>query len=259
MELTIPEIKAKARGCLEGHYGSIIFAIMLARLMTNLPSLILSSMAITNTTILSLIEISVSLIISFISAIFVVGQNYMCLRFARTNDLVVIGEMWYGFIEQADRTIMAYFFMVVRMLIPSIPFIACMALLSRDLSNVTFMVASIITGIIMAIAIFMLWLDYSLVFFLIIDYPDADPYSLLAMSKEMMKGHRLKYLGLIASFFGMYLLVILSFGVGIFWVYPYYKTSITQFYLGLIGEKSPVDQLLEGNLTDPDYFKEVTE
>lgn len=259
MKINISELKAKARGCLAGRYGTIIFAYMLARLVTNLPSLIISSMTINNATIHDLIDISVGLIVAFIMTIFIVGQNYICLKYARSKEHVMIGEMWYGFMGLADQIIVAYFMMIIRMLIPSIPFIACMYFLSKDLANVFWMAASIITCIVMLTGILIIYLDYTLVFFYIIDHPDENPAELLKKSKALMKGNRLKYLGLQASFLGMYCLAFLSFGVGMFWVYPYVKMTVTEFYLSLIGEKSEVDQLLEGNLQDPNYFKEVVE
>ena len=109
----------------------------------------------------------------------------------------------------------------------------------------------------MFILITVIYLDYVLVFFLIIDHPDENPSKLLTKSKELMKGNRLKYLYLQASFLGMYLLGILSFGVGMLWVNPYVKMAVTKFYILLIGEKNETEQLLEGKLEDPNYFKEV--
>ena len=89
------------------------------------------------------------------------------------------------------------------------------------------------------------------------DHPDMDPKAVLAKSKELMKGRRLTYLGLLASFIGMYLLGILSFGIGLFWVCPYIKMTVTSFYLQAIGEKTETEQLLDGKLENPDFFKEV--
>ena len=109
----------------------------------------------------------------------------------------------------------------------------------------------------MFILITVIYLDYTLVFFLIIDYPDENPSQLLSKSKALMKGNRLNYLYLQASFLGMYLVGILSFGVGMLWVNPYVKMAVTKFYLLLIGEKNETEQLLEGKLEDPNYFKEV--
>ena len=257
MKLNTSELKATARGCLAGRYATIVIAYMLARFFTNLPTLLISYMPVSNTLIRDLIDISVGLIIAFIMTVFIVGQNRICLKYARSKDPLMVNEMWYGFKNLADQTIIAYFLIMIRMLIPSIPFITCMFFLSRDLANVFWMAASIITGILMFILITVIYLDYTLVFFLIIDYPDENPSQLLKKSKALMKGNRLKYLYLQASFLGMYLLGILSFGVGMLWVNPYVKMAVTKFYLLLIGEKNETEQLLEGKLEDPNYFKEV--
>ena len=231
MKLNTSEIKTTARGCLEGRYATIVIAYMLARFFTNLPTLLISNMSVSNSTIRDLIDISVGLIIAFIMTVFIVGQNRICLKYIRSKDPVMVNEMWYGFKNLADQTIIAYFLIIIRMLIPTIPFITCMFFLSRDLANVFWMAASIITGILMFIPITVIYLDYVLVFFLIVDHPDEKPANLLAKSKELMKGNRLKYLYLQASFLGMYLLGILSFGVGMLWVNPYVKMAVTKFYI----------------------------
>lgn len=260
MKLNISELKTKARGCLDGRYMTIIFAYMMARLLTNLPSLVVSSMTISNGIVRDLIDISIAVIVAFITTIFVVGQNYICLKYARSKEQVMIGEMWYGFQFLADKIIVTYLSIFLRLLGSSIPFIFCTFMLAKDLANPTWMLASIVTGIVMLIVMLIIYLDYTLVFFLMVDQPEeANPLEYLTKSKSLMKGHRLQYLGLQASFLGMYLLALLTFGIGIFWVYPYVKMTVTEYYLYLIDEKGPLEQLLEGKLEDPNYFKEVIE
>ena len=65
MKLNTSEIKATARGCLAGRYATIVIAYMLARFLTNLPTLLISNMSVSNSTIRDLIDISVGLIIAF--------------------------------------------------------------------------------------------------------------------------------------------------------------------------------------------------
>ena len=257
MKLNFSDLKAKARGCLEGRYATILTAYVFARFLTNLPTLLLSYMPVSNPYMANILDICMALVVSCLTAIFVVGQNRICLKYARSRDLVPVKEMWYGFQHLADQTIITYFLMVIRMLIPSVPFIVCMYLLSTNLANPSYMVAAIITGIFMLVADLIIYLDYTLVYFLIPDHPDMDSKAVLAKSKELMKGRRLTYLGLLASFIGMYLLGILSFGIGLFWVCPYIKMTVTGFYLQAIGEKTETEQLLDGKLENPDFFKEV--
>lgn len=257
MKLNTSDLKAKARGHLSGRYATLVIAYMLTHLITNLPTLVVSSMKINSIPMQELIDISVSMIVLFITAIFVVGQNRICLKYARSNELILVNEMWYGFKNLADKTIVSYFLILLRMIVPTIPFIVCMSFLLNDRENITWISAGIITGILMLVASVYIFLNYALVLYLILDHPDAAPGELLKKSRELMRGRRLKFLTLQLSFIGMYLLVLLSFGFGIYWVYPYVRMTTTEFYLSVIGEDSLNIPVLEGDPSDPNYYKEV--
>jgi uncharacterized membrane protein len=64
-----------------------------------------------------------------------------------------------------------------------------------------------------------------------VDYPQKRPKELLSYSKQLMKGNRGRLLYLQLSFIGMFFLVLLSFGIAMFWVYPYLNMTLTEFYL----------------------------
>ena len=57
----------------------------------------------------------------------------------------------------------------------------------------------------------------------------------------MMKGNLLDYICLQLSFFGIMLLVVLSFGVAILWVQPYMTQTITLFYYELTGQLDKIE------------------
>lgn len=254
MNINIADLKAKARGNLNHRYATIIIAYMVARLLINIPSLLLSSMNFNNPFLRDLADIGVTLILTFISAIFIVGQNRMCLFFARTKVPIMVNEMWYGFKGNTDSIIITYFLIFIRMIISSVPFMISMFFLAQDLTNVSWMLASIITFFFSLCMIILISLDYALSLFLIVDLPDKNPAEILSLSKTLMRGHRIKYGLLQLSFIGMYILAILSFGIGFFWVYPYVRMTTAEFYLALTKSTSPA---LEGDPSDPNYYKEV--
>ena len=70
-------------------------------------------------------------------------------------------------------------------------------------------------------------------FYIMIDHPDMPVFACITKSFLMMKGNKIRLLLLELSFIGWFLLAILSFGVGFFWVMPYYLQSMTNFYLDL--------------------------
>ena len=59
---------------------------------------------------------------------------------------------------------------------------------------------------------------------------------------KLIKGHKGRFLYLYASFAGMYLLVAITFGIGLLWVQPYVMQTTTLFYLDIKGE---LDEVLE--------------
>lgn len=96
----------------------------------------------------------------------------------------------------------------------------------------------IIPGIIKALA-------YSMTPYIIADEPDIDAFVAIRKSQEMMNGHKMELFTLILSFLGWFLLGMLTFGVGMFFVMPYFQTTLANFYLELRGKKSVAKQILE--------------
>lgn len=234
MKTSSSQLKANARGHLSGRYSVLILAYITANLIINIP-LFFVSYTITPDAVsgfaTDIIDTGISLILSFISAIFLVGQNRICLRYARSSEPVPISEMWYGFKGKADTAIITYFLFLIRLLLCSVPFIAFLAAYLYSNHSLIFGVLAIIGMIFMIIMCIKVNLDYSFIFFLLIDYPDESPKALLAHSKRLMNDNRGRLLYLQLSFIGMWLLVVMSFGAAIFWVFPYTQMTLTEFYL----------------------------
>ena len=87
--------------------------------------------------------------------------------------------------------------------------------------------------------------SYRMVFYLLIDDPELGVSEALRQSKEMMYGYKTKLFCLDLSFIGWALLCILTFGIGLLWLYPYMLTSQTIFYEELLKEKGLVKEIKE--------------
>lgn len=88
----------------------------------------------------------------------------------------------------------------------------------------------IIPGIIKSLA-------YAMTPYIIAENPEIDAMKAIDMSQEMMRGHKMELFMLHLSFIGWYLLGIITFGVGMFFLMPYVQTSVANFYLELRGKK----------------------
>ncbi|MCD7818567.1 MAG: DUF975 family protein [Lachnospiraceae bacterium] len=78
-------------------------------------------------------------------------------------------------------------------------------------------------------------ISLSMVLFVHADNPDLSFREMLEESWRLMDGVRLRYLYLQFSFLGMYLLCILSFGIGFLFVEPYINTANGYFYKEISG------------------------
>lgn len=72
------------------------------------------------------------------------------------------------------------------------------------------------------------------IYFLMLDFPDMGAGQLLKHSLKIMKGHKMRLFLLRVSFIPLIILCILSFGIGLVWVYPYQILSTTLFFLDIM-------------------------
>jgi len=95
----------------------------------------------------------------------------------------------------------------------------------------------LMTLVIVAISIVTLWigaiifgLAYSMVPFVLQDHPELSPKEALNKSRMLMRGHKWDLFVLWFSFFGWWILGILTLGIGFLWIQPYWNTAIAHFY-----------------------------
>jgi len=84
----------------------------------------------------------------------------------------------------------------------------------------------IVPGIIAAI-------KYSMAFYILNDNPEIGAMEAIRRSKEMMEGHKMRFAEMWLSFFGWFLLGIITFGLGMIYAVPYYRAAKANFYLDL--------------------------
>ena len=84
----------------------------------------------------------------------------------------------------------------------------------------------------------LLYLNLFPVYYLVSDCPAETMTETLKMAVFLSKGHRFRLFYLIAGFLPLFLLSMLSFGIGLLWVIPYMQATLTYFYLNLTENKS---------------------
>lgn len=82
--------------------------------------------------------------------------------------------------------------------------------------------------------------SYAMAEFIVADNPDLDTFEAITKSRELMDGNKFKLFKLHLSFFGWFLLVIVTLGIASAYVLPYIKLAETAFYLDLINDPALV-------------------
>ena len=112
-------------------------------------------------------------------------------------------------------------------------------------ANTRFLVAGLLIMLIsMVLTIFTLGIGaiivnymYSMVPYLLHDYPELTPREAMKISREMMSGQKWNLFVLDLTFIGWILLSILTAGIGMIFVEPYMSTTRAAYYEDLKSEK----------------------
>lgn len=102
----------------------------------------------------------------------------------------------------------------------------------RDIYNFLWSLLLIIPGIIKSYS-------YRMVPYILTDNPNMGADDAITLSRKMMDGNKFETFILDLSFLGWYLLGVLAFFVGVFFVYPYFYATDAQLYLVL--RKNAID------------------
>lgn len=79
--------------------------------------------------------------------------------------------------------------------------------------------------------------EYCMVPYLAAEYPEKDRKEIFAMSKQMMMGYKFDTFVLGLSFIGWILLGVLTCGIGLLFVLPYFEATMAELYLHLKEER----------------------
>lgn len=226
---TTTEMKSAARALLQGRYREYIAAYITAELVLVLISAIASSVLPTDTTWGMVFELAISFVLELISAVFLLGIIHYTMNICKGLPYK-LSDVFYGFKSHPDKAIICQFLFTLAELVCMLPAIL-FAILYTITENPAFMIVMSVFLVIGLVAVVILHLTLHFVFYLILDYPDATIKELIVYCANMMRGHRIKFFYLYASFLPLYVLGILSLGIGLLFVEPYVNVTVAQFYL----------------------------
>ena len=96
---------------------------------------------------------------------------------------------------------------------------------------------------VLQLVLFLIYLPVSLAlsqaFYVYLDYPDLSVSEILKMSVKIMNGKKRDLFYVRLSFLPLFLLVLITFGLGLFWFLPYYQVTMALYYLDLMKPQNP--------------------
>lgn len=226
------QLKSLAKGQLLGKYPTVIGAFLLSQVIM----LILSSLPVlfvdTTTILGSIIDFLITFIISLFAGIFSAGQAYIYLNISCGHNCQAT-NVFYGFKQHPDKALLLQLTIAGISIVSMLPCYFFM-LIADYTTDIIWVLPTCITLIIGGIVATYFSLAFSQVYYLLLDFPNYSVKQLLSLSRKIMKGHKARLFYISISFLPLYLLALLSCGIGMLWITPYVNATMTNFYLNLI-------------------------
>ena len=228
---TSAQLKQVARGVMMGKYRKAISILLASDLIINTISLL---SATSNESILGIVVgLAISFILFLLGTILTVGQYSFYLNIA-CGQKYNFSNLFTGFKVHPDKIIITQVITLLLTNLPMLPAIGIMAFAIYAKDNVVMFFTACILFILGMGLSWWIYLKYSQVYFLLLDFPDYSAKELLKMSWRLMKGHCGRLLYIQVSFLPLMLAGLISFGLGFLFIKPYQYMTYTLFYLDLI-------------------------
>ena len=241
MKREIKELKRIARGNLQGNFTGLIRAAIFCNLILSLVEMPFSWL--TNEVTFStqnLIYYAAVALITIASVVLTVGQFCLHLRIARTGELH-LSELFFPAKHDANRLILTQLILTVLELLCLSPVFGAIAII-YFYDSLNMYLLALVLCIVGGILVLMFYVTFGLTYFVLIDNEEASVFEALKKSLALINHQQGRFLYMLLSFGGMYLLVALTLGIGLLWVQPYVMQTMTLFYMDVTGE---LDQVLE--------------
>ena len=253
MNVTKHELMARARHSLTGHYPTAAGAVLL--LFIIMRGLDFFFGGAFGTLLFSVI----SLLLSFLSGLLMVGVIFICLSLARSRK-VGLRDLFYAFRSRPDRTVVLTALLTginALILVPAVMILLfvlpVLGVSIHILPGLTFILPELSgmprpaapAGTAISAIVLICWLlalffilfavnaRYALIYLLCMDESQLSAIALIKKSSRMLHGYRRQFASLLLSLFGYVILGLLSYGIGLLWIIPCLYTTLAHFYLNL--------------------------
>ena len=227
------EIKASAREYLLGNYVRVISVQFLFLFFSWGISTVWSAIPGTGTGVMILTG-ALTFFSYVLIQVLIFGLNRMYLK--------LCCRMAYGMSDlfgglRDNRVVLSALLLAALQFLFTFPadILAMLSLRTNDPSLASISLAVRLIGMLIY---YIIWLPFSQLYYVLLDLPDKGVLDCIRMSFWLMKGQKLKLVGIQLSFIPLILLSILTVGLGMIWVTPYMNASYACFHLSLTDAKS---------------------
>lgn len=113
-----------------------------------------------------------------------------------------------------------------------------------------YFVFNLVYMIIMMLVSIYFGLTYGQFYLILVEDPEKGIIEALLESRDLMRGNRGRFFVLGLSFIGWFMLVYLTFGIGLLWIFPYLSCTYIQFYLDLKPQAEVTFELLPESIME---------
>ena len=243
------ELKAQARGQLLGHYGTVIWAMMLAQILQLLVTDVVTSLIDTSSTLGTVFYYAVTILTAILLGLFSVGQAYLFLKLA-CGQMISVSDIFYGFRKQVDKSLIVLTVITILTNLCTAPYTYFLnKLMTVNISSLSiqydwhfeYFLPFCIACTVGSIALIIVNLLFSQVFYLLLDFPDYSAKDLMLYAIRLMKGNMGRLFYIEVSFIPLFLLGVLSFGIGLLWITPYLNATLANFFLDLMEQNRDME------------------
>lgn len=227
---TISDLKASARGHLEGNYANSALIIVAFIFLSSITGLMSSTSGATQTFLLNLIILATAIIVSTIPYLLKAGLFHFFLKLC-CNANSDIKDVFCAFKINGKRN---FAYSLLMMIIENLCLLPGSFYLYKSLAiDSTFNTVAIVLLVAGVLVYALINVCFSQVFFLMFDFPDKKMTELIQLSLYLMKGQKLRFVIMWLSFIPLLFVSYLTCGIGLLWVLPYKYSTYACFYLEL--------------------------
>lgn len=216
-----------------GRYASAVGAYLLVTFLSGFATLSVTSFGIgANTVFGAVFHYALLFAVSVFTGLLTSGTAYFYLKIV-AGQIATVNDIFCGFRMYTDKALSIQAWIALISLIGSLPeYIVLYRMPSgMDASVLTqYGLCMILSGVVSLV----LNLFYAPAFYLLHDFPQYSARELLAMSRKLMKGNKIRLFYIYLSYLPLLLLGVLSCGIALLWVFPYMNATLTEFYMDIV-------------------------